>query len=376
MEEDRKRRVLLIAIQWKLRGAIGGMSQRFVMYATRAYDRGHDVQCLTSWSMANHLGSVGHPALICIEDRKFRLFHAARVACLVGFKIVKGQYDRVHFAGGGKIGEILLFLASKMGVEVSCTFASRTLEMASYDNEASRTKWIGILNIADKIDVLNPGHDLNQWLEKISVSECSFPSRLVGKEIGLRPKIPLMVFSGALVANKNPLLAIRIAEAIRASGINAKLVVFGDGALRAECEALARTINERYGLAVISFGAPDQYFDALRKAALFLSLQEYDNYPSQSLMEAMAYGCRCVCTLEGDTSLMFPSLSDENVLVDSRSADMFLEGCARLINRRDASVENSEHISLFHNIGKFSVYFDAFLGFDKFAGTSVSIGGD
>lgn len=362
MRSTRSKKVLLIAIQWRLHGAIGGLSQRIAMYAMRAYDRGFEVECLTSWSMADHLSSVDHPALTWIDDRKLRAFYAAKAMVAAGVGLVTGRYTRVHFSGGGKIGNFIFLLASRLGIETSCTFGSRTLDMASYGKEPAKTTWINVLNAADRIDVLNPGHDLYTWREKISVSKCSFPSRLVGKDVRLEHKLPLMVFCGALITNKNPLLAIQIAEAVRASGTEVNLVMFGDGMLRRECEGLALAVNEKYGSDVVTFGAPDQYFHTLSKAALFLSLQEHDNYPSQSLMEAMAHGCRCVCTADGDTLLMFPDVKDENILVNSRVPTDFVNPCVLLLNRHEPSLANSEHINFNHNILRFSEYFDRFLG--------------
>ncbi len=40
----------------------------------------------------------------------------------------------------------------------------------------------------------------------------------------------------------------------------------------------------------------------LKDSYIFLSLQDYDNYPSQSLIEAMAHGCSVIATNFGDTS--------------------------------------------------------------------------
>jgi glycosyltransferase involved in cell wall biosynthesis len=164
------------------------------------------------------------------------------------------------------------------------------------------------------------------------------------------------------VPSKNPLLALSIIEKILASGRQARLLIFGGGALRAECEVIAESINRAHGDGAVVFGAPELYFDALSEASLFLSLQDHDNYPSQSLMEAMAYGCRCVCTSDGDTRLMFPVGSDDHALLDSRDPKEFADACLRFIDRREPSTVNSEHIFSNHSISAFSRYFDEFMG--------------
>lgn len=352
---------LLIAVQWRQRGAIGGMSQRFVQYAASAGQRGMRVRCLTSWSLANHLGLNGNSALFCIDDRRFQrigmMFALIRFIC----GILLCKYSVVHFAGGGLLGRALLLTAKFRGIKTSCTFASRTLAMASYGSAEKEREWIRLLDASQKIDVLNPGNDLWRWRDKVVVSACSFPSRLVGVDISIVDKRPLIVFCGSLVHSKNPLLAIRIVDELRFHVGEARLVVFGGGPLRSECETEAALVNKRHGGVVIEFGKPEDYFATLSIASVFLSLQDFDNYPSQSLMEGMAFGCRCVCTSDGDTALMFPSGSDDHALIDSRDALHFVPACRRFINLTSPSKVNSDFIRENHTFSRFSEYFDHFL---------------
>jgi len=232
--------------------------------------------------------------------------------------------------------------------------------MAAYGDERAVGRWRSLLDAADRIDVLNPGHDLVEWSDKISVSPCSFPARLVGKEILLRDKEALLVFSGALEASKNPLLAIDIGRAARRINENIRLVIFGRGSLRAECEARAAKVNREFGSEVILFGEQDHYFTTLARASVFLSLQDYDNYPSQSLMEAMRFGCRCICTADGDTRLLFPR-SNDSIFIDSRDSGDFVEACVAMSSIVEPSSSNSMHIMKSFTLRRFSSYFDDFL---------------
>ncbi len=132
--------------------------------------------------------------------------------------------------------------------------------------------------------------------EKVAVS----PGSLVDLE-HFRPaavKEPWVVFAGRLIEDKNPLLFVEAAAMVRRRVPEARFFLFGDGPLASEVEAAVK----RLGLqGVMTWGFCADPAPVLAKGAVFVSLQRQDNYPSQSLLEAMASGLASVATDVGLT---------------------------------------------------------------------------
>ncbi|MFQ5992879.1 MAG: glycosyltransferase [Nitrospiraceae bacterium] len=107
-----------------------------------------------------------------------------------------------------------------------------------------------------------------------------------------------VVFAGRLVEEKNPLLFLEAASTILEAVPSAKFYLMGEGPLRNQIEK-ARSRLELEG--AVELGFRSDLEQVLSKARVFLSLQRQDNYPSQSLLEAMACGAVPVATDVGFT---------------------------------------------------------------------------
>lgn len=132
--------------------------------------------------------------------------------------------------------------------------------------------------------------------DKIRVS----PGSVVDPE-RFRPalrKEPWVVFSGRLVEEKNPMLFVEAVPAIHRSVPAARFFLLGEGPLRPQIEQTVDRLNLR---GVIEIGFCPDPASVLGKARVFVSLQRTENYPSQSLLEAMACGTAVVATDVGLT---------------------------------------------------------------------------
>ncbi len=132
--------------------------------------------------------------------------------------------------------------------------------------------------------------------QKIAVS----PGSMVALD-RFRPapvKEPWVIFTGRLIEDKNPLLFVEAASLIRREAPEARFFLLGDGPLAGQVEAAARRFDLQ---AVLTLGFQADIAPVLAKGAVFVSLQRQDNYPSQSLLEAMASGLACVATDVGLT---------------------------------------------------------------------------
>lgn len=115
-------------------------------------------------------------------------------------------------------------------------------------------------------------------------------------------KRPWVVFSGRLIAEKNPSLFIEacalVAGRLRGTQPDLRFFVLGDGPMRADVE---RLIGQHGLQSLVQVGWTDCVESILGEARVFVSLQRTDNYPSQALLEAMACGLAIVATDVGLT---------------------------------------------------------------------------
>ena len=136
---------------------------------------------------------------------------------------------------------------------------------------------------------------------KISITPCTLP-KLEKYSVNIQ-KDNLILFAGRLINEKNPELFIRSAiscsDFIREKGF--KCLVCGDGPLK---EALQQIVDTAECNDIIIFSGYINMEEVTPKCRVFCSLQESENYPSQSLLEAIASGCYCICTNYGDTKLL------------------------------------------------------------------------
>jgi len=111
-------------------------------------------------------------------------------------------------------------------------------------------------------------------------------------------KKDLVVFAGRFIEEKNPLLFLEAIPEIRRALPTVKFLLLGEGPLlsqikeKLEQELLCEAVEVRY--------CPD-LAPVLAQARIFVSLQRTDNYPSQSLLEAMSCEAVPVATDVGST---------------------------------------------------------------------------
>ncbi|HET8580282.1 MAG TPA: glycosyltransferase [Nitrospiraceae bacterium] len=111
-------------------------------------------------------------------------------------------------------------------------------------------------------------------------------------------KEPWVVFAGRLIEEKNPLLFLEALPTILQVVPTAKCFLLGEGPLRPLVEQALHRLH-LHGLVETGFHA--DLAPVLSKARVFVSLQRLDNYPSQSLLEAMACSTATVATDVGLT---------------------------------------------------------------------------
>jgi len=111
-------------------------------------------------------------------------------------------------------------------------------------------------------------------------------------------KEPWVVFAGRLIEEKNPLLFLEAVPTILQAVPVARCFLLGEGPLRALVE---ETVDRLHLRGLVETGFRADLAPVLSRARVFVSLQRLDNYPSQSLLEAMACGMATVATDVGLT---------------------------------------------------------------------------
>ena len=157
------------------------------------------------------------------------------------------------------------------------------------------------LRRCDGIDALTEGVRVDLVRRRIAGDKIVVSSGSVVDTVRFRPlpqKEPWVVFTGRLIDWKNPLLFVEAMPAIHRAVPCAQFYLLGEGPLRPQVEqALDRLRLRRF----VELGFRADLAPVLGKARVFVSLQRQDNYPSQSLLEAMACGVVPVATDVGLT---------------------------------------------------------------------------
>ncbi len=137
-------------------------------------------------------------------------------------------------------------------------------------------------------------------LTDVDLKKCLLPRTYVDsvRFSPSRRKRPWVVFAHRLVPSKNPLLFVEAIPAVRKKHPHARFFVLGEGPLLDNVRSRVRElgINEN---TEVRFER--QIERILSHSLVFVSLQDKENYSSQSMMEAMASGNAIVATDVGYT---------------------------------------------------------------------------
>lgn len=214
--------------------------------------------------------------------------------------------------------------------------------------------------MSDVVDSLNPGIDLDGLIDpqKVSVSPCSFSDP--GKYYPAEHKLQKVVFAGHLQINKGVKILMEIIKAWPDSN-NYTFVICGASDISAEVQAYARKITDIAGNNKnIVIQQSDNMTKILADAKVFLSLQTWDNYPSQSLIEAMLSGCNIVATAVGDTGLLVKEPWGVMLPVDA-PGEHYVENIRKFLNLSDKEQkkygeEAREFILKNHTVERYTEY--------------------
>ena len=260
----------------------------------------------------------------------------------------------------------LLRVLNLFRVPYCLTYAANSIEMGAFGSERMRQQWAKLFMLAKNIDVLNPTNTINAFRERKFVPPTSFPyiTQLheIQEEEFLHPhRDNTIVFCGSLSPQKNPLLAVEgfrffLRNSRHAWDNPAQLVIIGKGELLSAVQEEVAAVNLESGRKAIKIIADTSLIATLARSKVFLSLQDYDNYPSQSVMEAMLF-CNSVISINNGDTARLVDPGNGNILLAGKDAAQLGAAIDRLLSNWQLNVRNREHVLSRFSVEAFAKYF-------------------
>ena len=185
------------------------------------------------------------------------------------------------------------------------------------------------------------------------ISPCSFVDYskcLVGDKNDIE-----IAFASRLEPDKNPIMFLEAATVISKEFPDVKFHLLGEGILAFDIE---KYINEHNLNKVVNFCFHKNPPDVFKNTSIFVSLQSGTNYPSQSILEAMACENAIIASNKGDTGLF---INDKNGVLINLNAGELISSIRSLITNKDHTKALGTYARNFalenHNIERFVDYY-------------------
>jgi glycosyltransferase involved in cell wall biosynthesis len=217
-----------------------------------------------------------------------------------------------------------------------------------------------ILEHADKVDFLSPyiaegvkklGVKIQP--ERVSIAPCSFIDYSKCK-IGSKQNFQIG-FASRLEPDKNPMLYLDAAREVLKEYPEIKFHLLGEGSLVSEINEYISANGLEQSVNFTFHKNPPEIFS---ETTVFVSLQSGTNYPSQSVLEAMACGNAIVASDTGDTRLF---VNPQNGVLVQLNTDSVASAIKKLIADNSAAKTLGLQAAKFakenHTIEKVSDYY-------------------
>jgi glycosyltransferase involved in cell wall biosynthesis len=216
------------------------------------------------------------------------------------------------------------------------------------------------LENSDVIDFLSPfiyqgvvERGLKIDLNNVSICPCSFVDYSNCKS-GNKEDFEI-AFASRLELDKNPLIFLKAAQIVLDKHANVKFHLLGEGSLKDEVldfistNKLSSKINYQF------HKNPPEIF---AETSVFVSIQTTNNYPSQSVLEAMACGNAIIASDVGDTKMF---VNEKNGILINLDLDSLVSALENLIKNPTKTKELGNNAKKFvkinHNVEKAEKYY-------------------
>jgi len=355
-------------------GAPGGAERRFVRAFRRMRAQGGQEKLIINAHGKSALEQVGVSLslenIVVIEDFRFfgRLTAFSKIVFVLQlwWYVLLNRCRHLHYpVDPSYLSLVHSFVGKLLRVRYSLSVVDSTREVRENFNRYSWFVWSRSIHSASRLDCLSDGiarnvRTLFNKTPPIEVSPCSFTD--YSKSQAAIHKDFDVVLMSRLCAGKGIELffdALSVLYNQHGNDVVGKIGVFGAGPMR---DYVLARIQALSGL-TFEFGYASNPFDILARAKVFLSLQEKENYPSQSLLEAVSCGALVIATDVGETYRIVSNEIGYRVPAHPEAlANQLVVALSRVQAEQFDSMQASRLIRETHTVERFSDYFSAFLG--------------
>jgi glycosyltransferase involved in cell wall biosynthesis len=206
------------------------------------------------------------------------------------------------------VGKVIFEITSQDFVEKISSHKASKLEKIDHFNAVSESTYIKALDhlspskiMCAPVPFFSPEYDIDQneiWLKKENI----------------------IIFAHRLIPRKNGLLFAKVAKHFLKFNSNWKIKIFGKGP---QAESINNLLKQEILSGQVLTGHRNDMLSELEKSKIFISLIEPDNYPSQSVLEAMYTGNALLLSNQGFTKEKF--LAGNGLLCEISFEDIFLK---------------------------------------------------
>lgn len=346
----------------------GGAERRFFFLFEYFHSTGKAPYLITNEELWNNLSDAKFPIANTFKES----LSGNKVIAGLVFAVKSLQFIRhhkikqVHFCvNPSSYSAFIVFFLKFLRVKSSVSLVNSMVRKVDDFGAIEKFSWYFTLKNTDIIDFLSPSIKANShkifgssvFTQKLCfISPCSFSKRsevILQKsvDLGLNEKKKYeFIFVARLIKGKGVELLLEALHLCDNEGYSFTVAVCGDGPLFKTLESISFT-----NIKLDVLNHVEDLSELLFQSRTALSLQEFENYPSQFLLEALAAQLHIVCTDLGDTRLM---LDDEIANLIKYDAVELKD--AMLVNLNDAYPVNRNAIRKVlseHTVGRFAEYF-------------------
>lgn len=282
--------------------SFGGVERRIARIYNKICSENNDIKCdiVIRGCDLNTALAIFRQADCDVENINHIYAFKSRLKSLFHIMFSR-KYKIIHFFCAGKYNTVVQLacrLFNKKNIYTVCSYQ----EAYNYFPEKYMRKVKRQLRLADHVDLLNPaGIDfISKYTKKgnLSITPGTFTDLTLFKP---QKKSNIIVYAAArLEDSKNPMLFIECINKCRDTIRKAeyRVVLLGKG--RHE-EYIKKFVNDNKLKDIVYLAGYDKTSNYLPMANVFFSVQQLENYPSQSLAEATACGCYLIITDVGDS---------------------------------------------------------------------------